>query len=162
MTTEKKIESLKEILEEIFGYLGIDPKFTIDDVEEDHLFVKIWDGDLSFLIGYRGNCLKALKYFLGLALNRGIDEEEWTRVSVDIEGYLERRKEKIEEIARNHIDRVRFFGHEVSLPNMDASERFIVHEYVGEYADIESESEGSGYSRHVVLKPVGDSESSSE
>lgn len=151
---DEKVKKLKDILEKIFEYLEIDPKFTIDDSKENHLFVEIWDGDLSFLIGYRGRCLKALKYYLGLALNRNLPEKEWIRITVDIEGYLERRKEKIEEIARNHIDKVRFFGHDVSLPPMDASERYIVHNYVGEYADITSESEGQGFKRHVVLKPV--------
>lgn len=151
---DTKVEKLKDILEKIFEYLGIDPKFTIDDSDEEHLFVKIWDGDLSFLIGYRGRCLKALKHYLGLALNRNLADEEWVRVTVDIEGYLDRRREKIEEITRNHIDKVRFFGHEVPMPPMDASERFMVHTYVNEYPDIETESEGSGFKRHVVLKPV--------
>lgn len=156
---DEKIEKLKDLLEDIFDYLGIDPKFTIDDSEDNMLHVKIWDGDLSFLIGYRGHCLKALKYYLGLALNQDLPEEEdWVRVTVDIEGYLERRREKIEEITRNYIDKVRFFGHEVPMPNMDSSERFIVHTYVGNYPDIISESEGRGFNRHVVLKPVSSEE----
>ena len=159
---DSKVEKLKNILEEIFEFLEIDPKFTIDDEDEENLFVKIWDGDLSFLIGYRGHCLKALKHYLSLALNRNTPEDEWTRVSVDIEGYLERRREKIEEIARNHIDKVRFFGHEVSLPRMDASERYMVHTYVNDYPDIETESEGQGYNRHVVLKPVNEEQSQEE
>ena len=154
----KKIESLRHALEEIFAHLGIDPNFTIDDESDDGtLFVKVWGDDLSFLIGYRGNCLKALKYYLGLVLNKGLEAAEWSRVIVDIDGYLDRRKEKIEEIARNYIDRVRFFGHEVHLPYMDSSERWIVHTYIKDYADIVSESEGEGYRRHIVLRPVGKS-----
>jgi len=156
---DEKVEKLKNILEGLFRHLGIDPKFTIDDSQEGTLFVKIWDGDLSFLIGYRGHCLNALKHFLSLALNKNLAEEgSWARVAVDIEGYLDRRKERIEEIVRNHIDKVRFFGKEVSLPSMISSERFIVHTYVGDYPDIVSESEGRGVRRHVVLKPVSEGE----
>ena len=152
---EAKVEKLKNILEDLFNHLNIDPKFTIDDSQEGNLFVKIWEGDLSFLIGYRGHCLNALKHFLSLALNRDIeDEDTWIRVTVDIEGYLDRRKERVEEIARNHIDKVRFFGKEVPLPSMISSERFIVHTYVDGYPDIASESEGTGFRRHIVLKPV--------
>ncbi len=152
---EKEIESLKIILEDIFSYMGIDPNFTIEDSpESSSLHVQIWDGDLSFLIGYRGQCLKALKYYLGLALNRSLPSDDWVRVTADIEGYVERRKEKIEEITRSHIDKARFFGHEVHMPRMDPSERFVVHSYVSQYPDIVSESEGRGYSRHVVLKSV--------
>ena len=152
---EEKVEKLKNILEGLFAHLDIDPKFTIDDSQEGTLFVKIWDGDLSFLIGYRGRCLNALKHFLNLALNKDIEDDSvWVHVTVDIEGYLDRRKERIEEIVRNHIDKVRFFRKEVSLPNMISSERFIVHTYIGEYPDIDSESEGTGFKRHVVLKLV--------
>lgn len=160
---EEKVEKLKNILEGLFRHLGIDPKFTIDDSQEGVLSVKIWDGDLSFLIGYRGHCLNALKHFLGLTLNRGLDEDgDWVRVSVDIEGYLDRRKERIEEIARNYIDKVRFFGKDVPLPNMISSERFIVHTYVGDYPDVVSKSEGTGFGRHVVLKLISESENISE
>lgn len=152
---DKKIESLRKILEKVFSYLEIDPDFTIEDnPDKDSLAVKIWNEELSFLIGYRGNCLKALRYFLGLALNKGLEEEGWTRVTVDIDGYVERRQEKIEEITRNYIDKVRFFGQEIHMPNMDSSERFMVHTYVGDYPDIVSESEGEGFARHVVLKPA--------
>jgi spoIIIJ-associated protein len=158
---QEQIDTLKTLLEQIFAHIGIDPKFTIEDNPEDNsLHVDIWDGDLSFLIGYRGHCLKALKYYLGLALNRELEESDWTRVTVDIDGYIERRKEKVEDIARTHIDKVRFFGNEVHMPHMDSSERFMVHNYVGQYPDVISESEGQGFSRHVVLKPLEGAEES--
>ncbi|HOM77732.1 KH domain-containing protein [Patescibacteria group bacterium] len=152
---DKKIDLLKKTLEEIFSFMGVDPDFTIDDNDDENsLAVKIWNEDLSFLIGYRGNCLKALKYYLSLVINKETQEDGWTRVNVDIDGYVERRQEKIEEITRNYIDKVRFFGQEIHMPNMDSSERFMVHNYVGNYPDIISQSEGQGFSRHVVLKPA--------
>jgi predicted RNA-binding protein Jag len=62
---DKKIESLRKILEKVFSYLEIDPDFTIeDDPAKDSLAVKIWNEELSFLIGHRANCLKALRFFL--------------------------------------------------------------------------------------------------
>lgn len=156
---QDKIEKLKNILEEIFAHVDIDPKFTIeDDAENNSLHVDIWDEDLSFLIGYRGHCLKALTYYAGLALNRDLESSDWTRVSIDIDGYSERRKEKVENITRAHIDKVRFFGEDVHMPRMDSSERYIVHNYVGQYPDIISESEGQGFSRHVVLKRAEEAE----
>lgn len=151
---DKKVELVKKTLEQIFSFLGIDPDFTIDDEEENFLEVKIWNEDLSFLIGYRGNCLKALKYYLGLIVNKDSPQDSRIRIILDIDDYMEKRRDKVEEITRNYIDKVRFFNKEVHMPNMDSSERFMVHTYVGNYPDIVSESEGEGFARHVVLKPA--------
>ncbi len=151
---DKKVELVKKTLEQIFSFLGIDPDFTIDDEEENFLEVKIWNEDLSFLIGYRGNCLKALKYYLGLIVNKDSPQDSRIRIILDIDDYMEKRRDKVEEITRNYIDKVRFFNKEVHMPNMDSAERFMVHTYVGNYPDIVSESEGEGFARHVVLKPA--------
>ncbi len=152
---DTQLKELKSILETIFAHLDIDPDFTIeDDSESNTLNVKIWKGDLSFLIGYRGSCLRALQHFLGLALNKNLEttSEDWVRVTVDIEGYMDRRREKLESMTRSYIDKVRFFTEDVHMPHMNSAERYIVHSYVSNYPDIVSESEGEGFQRHIVLK----------
>jgi spoIIIJ-associated protein len=77
---------------------------------------------------------------------------EWAHVVLDINGYRDSRREKIEEMVRNFIDRVRFHNSEVELPAMNAFERRQVHTFVSEYPDIVSESTGEGRNRRVVLK----------
>ena len=75
------------------------------------------------------------------------------RIAVDINGYRDQRKAKLEEMTRNFIDRVRFFSQEVEMPSMSPMERRIVHVFVSGYDDIVSESVGIGRDRRVVLKP---------
>lgn len=136
-------------VKEILSYMEIDP--TVEVVEkEDAYQVNIEGEDLSFLIGYRGESLNALQTLLGMMLFRELGE--WRYVVVDINGYRDKRKDKLEEIARNYIDRVRFFSKEVEMPPMNAYERRQVHLYVGGYPDIESESVGEGRGRRIVLK----------
>lgn len=153
-----KINFLKEQLENIFGFMNISPHFFIED-KGDKIEVEIEGENLNFLIGYRGESLSAMQNFLNVAMNRNASPEAWSRVVVDINGYRQQREGKIEEIVRGLIDRVRFFGKEVEMSPMSASERYFVHDYVSEYEDITSESVGERANRHVVLKPVsrGDS-----
>jgi len=129
--------------------MEIDPVIEVEE-KEGIYNVDIQGEDLSFLIGYRGESLNALQTLLGLMLFKELGN--WSYIVVDINGYRDKRKDKIEEITRNYIDKARFFGGEVKMPPMSAFERRQVHVYVSDYPDIESESEGEGRDRRVVLK----------
>ena len=148
-----KEKTLKKTLDEILDYIGVKPDIEIEEEAENILKVDISGTDLNFLIGFRGQSLDALQAILGLSLFRKTGE--WSSVLVDINDYKDRRLEKIEEITRRFIDKVRFFQNNVSMPPMNPWERRQVHTLVGEYNDIVSESEGVGRSRRVVLKING-------
>ncbi len=120
-----KTTLVKEALDTIFGYLGISPEYTLSEVEPEdggdsegdnnnsnrNLQVEIEGDELSFLIGYHGESLDALQSFLNTILLRKVEEksdEPRTRVIVDINDYRKRRSEKILDITKSLIDRVRF------------------------------------------------------
>ena len=139
----------KEKLEEILGFIGVSPSVNIED--QDSTFkVTIEGDDLSFLIGYRGESLNALQTLLGSMLFN--ESDEWTHIILDINGYRNSRQDKIEDMTRNFIDRVRFHKSEVEMPTMNSFERRQVHMFVSDYPDILSESAGEGRGRRVVLK----------
>lgn len=150
-----KVKFLKEQLETFFGFLEISPHFFIEEKGEK-ISVDIEGENLNFLIGYRGESLFALQNFLAIALNKNNDS--WSRIDVDINGYKQQRESKIEDIVRGLIDRVRFFGKEVEMSPMSSSERYFVHEFVSEYDDVTSESTGERANRHVVIKPINRAE----
>jgi len=146
-------DSIEKYLKSVFKHIGIKPKMDISRNEELDLYEVFIEGsDLSFLIGYRGESLNALQTLLTLSLFKEFNE--WVNVLVDINGYRDKRKEKIEEITKNYIDRVRFFKKDVTMPIMNASERRLVHIFVSGYDDINSESTGEAPYRRVVLKPL--------
>lgn len=147
-----KYEVAEKLLKEILDFIGIKPSLAVEEGEEGSISISINDENLSFLIGYRGESLNALQTILTLALFRELND--WTHVSVDINNYRGKRREKIEEITRSYIDKVRFFGKEVELPVMSPYERRQVHVFISGYDDINSESTGEGSSRRVVLKPI--------
>jgi len=80
------------------------------------------------------------------------EKNEWSRLTLDINGYRQQRIEKLQNMAKKFIDRVRFFNNEVELPPMAPWERRQIHMLVTEYDDIDSESFGDGYDRRVILK----------
>ena len=157
-----KLEELKQITEDILKHMDVKAEISVIEEtvgEEIVLNVFIEGDDLSFLIGYRGESLDGLQTVLSLILNKhSLRSDElkpgtWQRIVVDINGYRKQRQDKIEEITKNYIDRVRFLAKEVEMPVMTSAERRYVHMFVSAYADVVSESAGEGASRHVILRP---------
>jgi spoIIIJ-associated protein len=140
---------IEQKLSEIMSHMGISPEIVIEDQEGTHI-ITINGDDLSFLIGYRGQSLNALQTLLANMLFN--ETGEWHHLVIDINGYRDSRKESLQEMVRNFIDRVRFHNEDVEMPPMNAFERRQVHMFISEYPDIESESTGSGYDRRVVLR----------
>lgn len=148
MKTEKIIN---EFIENIFGFIQIKPEFEITQPEENVYKIDIEGDNLSFLIGYRGQSLKALENILKLVVLK--KTEEYPIIIVDINGYRDQKVERLHEITRTFIDKARFFEKEIEMPIMNPWERRQVHMYVSEYDDLESESTGDEGNRKVVLKP---------
>lgn len=147
-----KVENiLQKNLEQIFGFIGIDPDTEIIVKGEDNYAVTISGDNLNFLIGFRGQSLDGLQNILKLMIYR--ETKTQPILTVDINDYKDRKSEKLQDMARNYIDKVRFFQKEVELPRMNPWERREVHLLVSEYDDILSESTGEGSNRRVVLKP---------
>ena len=72
---------------------------------------------------------------------------------LDIAGYRDERRAKIEEIAAEAIREVQETGDEIELDPMNPFERKVVHDAAAA-AGLVSDSEGVGAGRHVVIKPA--------
>lgn len=145
------IDKLKKHLDTIYKHLKIKPETAIEEIENKTYKITVTGNDLSFLIGFRGESLEALQSLLSLMLLRELGEP--VSLVLDINGYKDQKAERIENLAKTFIDKVRFFEKDVVMPPMNPWERRQVHMLVAEYDDIESESTGEGAARRVVLKP---------
>ncbi len=145
------IEVIKNTLDNIFGFMKINPNYEINGKDDGVFEVKIQGNNLNFLIGHQGQSLDALQSILHLTVLRQAGEQ--VTVLIDINGYKDQRAEKIQNMAKSYIDRVRFFQKDVELPPMDPWERRQIHMFVSEYDDVVSESVGEGHERRVTLKP---------
>jgi len=144
-------ELIKKKMNKIFQYIGIKPELSVEEIEENNFNVTVSGDDLNFLIGFRGQSLDGLQSILRLMIYR--ETQIQPLITLDINDYKNRKTEKIQEMAKTFIDKVRFFQKDVEMPRMSPWERRQIHVLVSEYDDIESESTGEGENRRVVLKP---------
>lgn len=147
------LEYLENYIDTVVDSLEINPTVQAAFNEEEEVFEVDVRGDrLSFLIGSRGDTLDGLQHLMALAVFNNFGD--WKHIRVDINSYRAKRQEKLEEIAKSHIDRVRFFSKEVALPPMQPYERKLIHEFLSGYGDVESFSVGEGPERHIIIKPA--------
>jgi len=117
--------------------------------EEKELSIDLSGDDMGVLIGKRGQTLDSLQYLVSLVVNKGSDE--YIRVKVDTENYRERRKETLENLAKNMSFKVKRTRRPLSLEPMNPYERRIIHSALQNDSYVTTHSEGDEPYRHVVV-----------
>ena len=124
----------------------IDAKYN----ESEHsLDVELSGDEMGVLIGKRGQTLDSLQYLISLVVNKGTGE--YIRVKVDTENYRQRRKETLENLAKNISYKVKRTKRPVSLEPMNPYERRIIHSALQNDRYVTTHSEGEEPFRRVVV-----------
>lgn len=141
-----------DAITKIAKYCGAN-NIEIDEYEGDEgeVILDIVGEDLAFLIGRHGRTIEALQTVTSAIVTKKVGIRY--PITVDVEGYRHRRKQKVIEIANKAADRALRSGRPVSLRPMSPQERRIVHIAIRELVGVTSTSEGVGDSRHVVVIP---------
>jgi len=120
--------------------------------EDDRLLLSIeGSGDLSPLIGEKGATLDAFEYLLGRALSH--KHEQRLFFSVDCDGYRERRRDALVDMAKRLSEKAKEEGKAVSLNPMSPRDRRIVHMALREEDGVFTRSEGEGGDRRLLIVP---------
>ena len=139
----------QEFLQELTQLMGVNVSVAVATDEEGNVRVNM-DGDtLGILIGRRGETLDALQYLTSLRVNRG--QNDYTRVTLDTEGYRAKRKEALVRLANRMANRAQKTGRKVSLEPMNPYERRILHSALQDHPAVTTHSEGEEPNRHVVI-----------
>ena len=104
---------------------------------------------MGILIGKRGQTLDSLQYLTNLAINKHANE--YYKVKIDTEDYRNRRKETLENLAKNISYKVKRTKRAVSLEPMNPFERRIIHSALQNDKYVSTHSEGEEPYRHVVV-----------
>lgn len=148
---EEEGDIAADYLEELLDIADIDGDIDID-VKEGRPQVAIVcdeeDSNLSTVVGKEGRTLAALQELTRLAVQSATGQRSW--VMLDIDGFRNRRRDALKEMARDYIEKVKASGVPVSLKPMNSFERKVIHDQVSK-AGLVSESEGEGDRRHVVI-----------
>ena len=136
---------VKDFLTEVFDKMNLEVEIiTKFDEIEGVIDIELKGPEMGVLIGKRGQTLDSLQYLTNLAVNRKSDN--YLRVKIDTEDYRRRRKETLENLAKNMAYKVKRTKRPVSLEAMNPYERRIIHSALQNDKYVVTHSEGESTS----------------
>jgi len=149
---EAAIQYAKKYLEDILSFFGLNTDIYATTEDNEVIELSVPSTHLNgFLIGQRGDTMRALQFVVSNALkNQGY---EVTRVNVDVADYKKSRADRLAKQAEEWVQIVKDSGEPLHLKPMSAADRRTVHKVASDEG-LATESEGEGRDRHVVLKPA--------
>ena len=140
-----------DFVSKVLEGMGIEAVVDAEIVtEEETVYVNIQGPDMGVLIGKRGQTLDALQYLTSLVVNRSSDAP-YMKVKLDTENYRARRKDTLENLAKNIANKVRKTRRSATLEPMNPYERRIIHSMLQGDKYVETHSEGEEPYRRVVI-----------
>jgi spoIIIJ-associated protein len=149
---EEAILYAKKYLEDLLSFFGLNTDVHATSEDEEVIELDIPSTHLNgFLIGQRGDTMRALQFIISNALRS--QSFSHTRVNIDVAEYKKQRGERIAKQAEEWFKDVKESGQPKELQPMSAADRRVVHKAASDYG-LETESVGYGRDRHIVLKPA--------
>lgn len=151
---DDSISFAKKYLEDMLSFFGLntDVHATSEDGEVIELNIPSTHMN-GFLIGQRGETVRALQFMVSNALKN--QNYEHTRVNVDVAEYKKQRADRLAHTAEEWVKQVQDSNEPYELKPMNAADRRVVHKVAAD-AGLASESVGEGRDRHIVLKPASE------
>ncbi len=147
---EEEKSPIENFLTKVFAAMGINAEAEINFNEDDKTMnINLTGDDMGILIGKRGQTLDSLQYLASLVVNK--DSDTYIKVKLDTENYRERRKDTLENLAKNIANKVRRTRHPVALEPMNPYERRIIHSVLQNNKYVETHSEGEEPYRKVIV-----------
>ena len=144
------VDKTKVYLDSLFKAMDIETEVTIDfDEENNNMDINLEGSEMGILIGKRGQTLDALQYLISLYVNK--ESEAYVRVKLDTENYRARRKDTLENLAKNIAFKVKRSRRSVTLEPMNPYERRIIHYALQNDKYVATRSEGEEPYRKVVV-----------
>lgn len=142
-------KNAEKIIEKILELAGFVAKVSTE-ASPGGIILNISCDDSAILIGRQGQTMQSIEYILKLILSK--QESRGVRITLNIDGYLERRNEKIVQKARELEERVKMKGEPVEI-KLPSSERKIIHLTLQDSEFVETVSEGEGEDRKLIIRP---------
>ena len=147
------IEACEKFIYDVLKAMDMtDVKVTSVVDEEGALSIDMEGSNMGILIGKRGQTLDSLQYLTNRVANKM--QEGYVRVKLDTEDYRRRRKETLENLAKNIASKVKRTRRTVSLEPMNPYERRIIHSALQGDPAVSTHSEGEEPYRRVVVTLV--------
>ena len=143
-------DHVRSFLNDVFRAMDMQVEILITKSEDEkNIDVELKGSDMGVLIGKRGQTLDSLQYLTNLAVGKQVNE--YVKVKIDTDDYRKRRRETLENLAKNIAYKVKRTKRPVSLEPMNPFERRIIHSALQGDRYVNTHSEGDEPYRHVVV-----------
>lgn len=141
---------VRKFLNDVFSAMKLEVNMKISVNEENrYVDIELSGEEMGILIGKRGQTLDSLQYLVSLVVNKECDN--YFRVKLDTENYRQRRRETLENLAKNLAYKVKRTRRSVSLEPMNPYERRVIHSTLQNDRNVTTKSEGEEPFRYVVI-----------
>ena len=139
-----------DFLHNVFLAMNMEVEILINKSEDGkNVDVELKGEEMGVLIGKRGQTLDSLQYLTNLAVGKQVNE--YVKVKIDTEDYRKRRRDTLENLAKNIAYKVKRTKRSVSLEPMNPFERRVIHSALQNDRYVNTHSEGEEPYRHVVV-----------
>ena len=136
-------------METVLVDMGLTAQVSVKEEKEDEATLVVSGKGLGSLIGRHGDVLDSLQYLASLAANRVYDG--FYRMTLDVEGYREKREETLRRLAQKQAEKVLKFKRSFALEPMNPYERRIIHTEIQKIAGVATYSIGQDTERRIVI-----------
>ena len=147
--TEETKKAVEKFLSDVFQVMGMEVQIKSEIDKDGVLCIDMSGDNMGIVIGKRGQTLDSLQYLTNLAVNKQSDH--YVKVKLDTEDYRKRRKDTLENLARNISYKVKRTKRPVALEPMNPFERRVIHSALQNDRYVSTHSEGEEPYRHVVV-----------
>ena len=143
-------DNIRNFLTKVFEAMNMEVEIIIKNSEEENVYdIELKGKEMGVLIGKRGQTLDSLQYLTNLAINKHTDN--YIKVKLDTEDYRQRRKDTLENLAKNIAYKVKRTKRPVTLEPMNPFERRVIHSALQGDKYVTTHSEGEEPYRHIVV-----------
>lgn len=153
---------MKKIIESLVDMttFNVDEMSTSYDEGKNQLWCSVKTNEAKYFIGRNGETIMALNHIARRIIDKKssvgasapLDRKEMTSITIDVNNFQKKRIDNVNAMAHMMAERARYFKSNVECEPMSSYERRIVHEFLSDLPDIETESTGEGKDRRVVIK----------
>ncbi|MFA6708587.1 MAG: RNA-binding cell elongation regulator Jag/EloR [Fusobacterium sp.] len=142
---KEKIEEIYKLSQEVLDKMNLNLKVNFLEFKDKIYYINLSGEDQGIIIGKKGKTLNSFEYLLNSLLKD-------IRVSVDVEGFKEKRNKTLRELATKMALKAIKTKRVVRLNPMPPRERKIIHEIINQYPELDTFSEGRDPKRYIVIK----------
>lgn len=151
--TVKGSDIAADFIRKIVADVELELTVAVKPGSNDDTLITVDGEGAGLLIGHHGETLDALQYLANLAANKKVkgEKREYTKITLDVEGYRAKREEALRALARRMAAKVVKGKKSVMLEPMNPYERRIIHSEVQGIEGVSTNSIGSENNRRVVM-----------